>query len=211
MRSWAQHLPDRMNRPLKMLLLSESSYGCILVLCAPSVAPDSSDYVSAMTFEYALQYTESMSSLLQMKDHSVLYTSHDVLRASYVGEKLLDALGVLESHALDGTSLPPPHLPSDVSPLPLFPRRNRAELIAEALKCLEGLDEVLKHLCAQYGYPEPLYQYRQRSLGLSKILHLRRGAYQMPVQHDHRYEASSAQEESEPGTRHASARRIWET
>ena len=194
-----------------MLLLSESSYGCILALCAPSVARDSSDYVSAMTFEYALQYTESMSSLLQMKDHSVLYTSHDVLRASYVGEKLLDALGVLESHALDGTSLPPPQLPSDVSPLPLFPRRTRAELIAEALKCLEGLDEVLKHLCAQYGYPEPLYQYRQRSLGLSKILHLRRGAYQMPVQHDHPYEASSAQEESEPGTRHASARRIWET
>ena len=162
MRVWAQNLPATMSKSLKFLLLSELQYGHILLFCAPGVWRDNRSYASAMVGEYATQYSNQMSSLLKMTEQPALYTSHDVLRASYVGDRLLDILTIDGSLASNGTSPAPPLLPSNFPPLPNS-YRSRSELINQARGCIASLDSILEHLCLQYQYPEPLSEYRERS------------------------------------------------
>ena len=184
MRLWAENLPETITRSLKWLFLSELNYGYILILCAPNVARESYNYANAKIFDYAVKYTENTFSLIQTTEQSALYTSHDVLRASYVGDRLLDILDAGITHLFTSVPPAPPILPSGFSPLPFVPRRSVDELIDQALSCLDRLDRVLEHLCVRYGYPEPLNEFRQRSMGTSRVLHTRRGAYNMPAQQE---------------------------
>ena len=177
MRSWAEHLPDTINSSLKWLLLSELNCGCILILCAPALTRKPSDYANALTFEHAVQYADCMISLTQVTDLSALYTSHDVLRASYVGDRFLDVLEAEGTWIMTGVPPAPPILLSGSSPLPLVHCRSVGGLIDQALSCLKRLEQVLEHLCIRYEYPEPLNDFRARSMGALRILDMRPEVY----------------------------------
>jgi len=184
MRSWAEHVPDTTNSSLKWLLLSELEYGCILIMCAPALTRKPSEYAKALTFEHAVQYADCMISLIEMTDQSTLYTSHDVLRASHIGDRFLDVLEAEGTCVMTGVPPAPPILLSGSSPLPILQRRSVSGVIDQALSCLNRLEQVLEHLCTRYEYPELLADFRTRSTGSLRLLHMRRGVYGMPPRHE---------------------------
>ena len=161
-RAWADNLPLSIARPLRALFKSELLYVNVLILSAPGAAALFHGNGDAALFENVVQYADITSSLIQNSEEFAFYTSHDVLRASYIGCRFLDVLeagGPSLFQRLSGQSVlrgtgPPPPSPS---------YRGAKESIGSAINTIERLDKILKHLCLQYGYSEPWREFRSRS------------------------------------------------
>lgn len=174
LRSWATNLPDVTSQPMRWLFLSELNYGYIQVYSATHFAQTCPDYAKTCILEHTDHYTRYMSALLQTAEHSALYTSHDLLRASYVGQRLLDIIDMKDVTALGGPHGVPSGLGSETLPPTLPPSRSVDEVLNLALSCFDSLSRVLEHLCVQYGYPEPYSEFYQRSRGSIRRLSAQR-------------------------------------
>ena len=169
-RAWVDNLPLSIARPLQALLQSEVLYVNVLVLSAPSAAPLFYGEGDTSLFENAVRYVDIMSSLIQNSEEFAFYTSHDVLRVSYVASHFLDVLeasGTSLFQRLSGQSILRGSEPS----LPAPSYRGIKESIDLAISTIAHLDKILKHLCVQYGYSEPWREFHSRSLIQNHTLH----------------------------------------
>ena len=170
-RGWVDNLPLSIARPLRALLQSEVLYVNVLVLSAPSAAALFYGEGDATLFENAVQYADITSSLIQNSEEFALYTSHDVLRVSYVASRFLEVLeasGPSLFQRLSGQSI----LRGSETPLPAPSYRGIKESIDLAISTIAHLDKILKHLCVQYGYSEPWREFHSRSLIQNHTLHV---------------------------------------
>ena len=164
-RAWAENLPQSISRPSRMLFLSEVLYVDILFLSAPGTADLSSEHINATVFEYAVQYAEATSIITRGSEELAFYTSHDVLRASFVALRFLDVLEAGCTYNVGGLLTKPPSITAaDVLPHPRRPDRAVEDMVPLAISTIALLDKILEVLCVQYGYTEPWQEYHSRSL-----------------------------------------------
>ena len=164
-RAWAENLPQSISRPSRMLFLSEVLYVDILFLSAPGTADLSSEHINATVFEYAVQYAEATSVIIRSSEELAFYTSHDVLRASFVALRFLDVVEAGSTYLFSGPlTEPPSNSTAVVLPHPRRPDRAVEDMVKLAIRTIAILDKVLEVLCVQYGYSEPWQEYHSRSL-----------------------------------------------
>ena len=162
-REWANNLPLSIARPLRALFQSELLYVNVLILSAPGTAAAFHVNGEVIFIETVIQYAEITSSLIQSSEEFAFYTSHDVLRASYIARRFLEVLeagGPSLFQRLSGQSV----LRGSERPRPSLAYRGIKEWIGLAIGTIAHLDKILKHLCVQYGYSEPWREFHSRSL-----------------------------------------------
>lgn len=161
-RAWANNLPLSFARPLRALFQSELLYVNLLILSAPGAAALFHGDGDATLFENVVQYADITASLIQSSEEFAFYTSHDVLRCSYVASRFLDLLeasGPSLFKRLSSQSV----LRGSGLPLPSSTYRGIKESIDLAISTIAHLDKILKQLCIQYGYSEPWQEFHSRS------------------------------------------------
>ena len=170
-RAWAENLPQSILRPSRMLFLSEVLYVDILFLSAPGTADLSSEHINSTVFEYAVQYAEITSIITRGSEELAFYTSHDVLRASFVASRFLDVLEAGSTYLFDKLlTEPPSSTTADVLPPPRRPDRAVEDMVELAISTITLLDKILEVLCVRYGYTEPWQEYHSRSLASLETL-----------------------------------------
>ena len=182
---WAGNLPESLSASQRALFQSETLYFKNLILSAPKAGRSAEPYCNAMAFEYTVQYAEKTSSITRHSHQLAFYTSHDLLRASYIAihflEILENAITTLLSRRIDQ------HLTEGASnemPLPLPPYRGPEDVIETALGTIGLLDEILEDLCVQFGYSDPWQEFHTRSLSSLNMLqhHKGRGASAVKIE-----------------------------
>lgn len=170
MHYWSEGLPDYMNKSLKKLLQSDVLYSSILILLPPELVGTLCGYGTFLIFEYAVEYADLMVSIIEDQESFVFHTSNDILRASFVAERLIDIL--LDDSALLFSGVipraPPDSIPA--SGPSTIPARTIGEMVNRAHRCLAQLEKILEHLGPRYGYPEPLSDFKARSSDLRRSL-----------------------------------------
>ena len=163
-------LPDQIKNPIKKLLRCEALYSSILILSPPDLDDDLTDYGKFLIFEYAVEYADLMSSVGSDAEQFAFYTSHDMLRASFVVKRLLALL--LSDFALffrGSASKPPPQAPTS-SGAPVLPYRAVGEMLSRAYNCLNLCDKTLEYLELRFGYTDPLKEFRVQSSDVRQLL-----------------------------------------
>lgn len=159
---WAENLPPSISKPLRTLFLSEVFYVNLVFLFAPGAAKMIYGCGNSTIFENVVQYTETMSA--RSLEETAFFTSHDVLRASFVGLRFLDILESGDTYLFDGNPTKPMHSVRNDMPSSTQMQRSAEDMIDTAISTIALLDRILKTLCVQYGYSEPWQEFHTRSL-----------------------------------------------
>lgn len=163
-------LPDQIKNPIKKLFRCEALYSSILILSPPDLDEDLNNYSKFLIFEYAVEYADLMSSVGSDAERFAFYTSHDMLRASFVVKRLL-ALLLSDFPLLFGNSISrlPPQAPTS-SGAPVLQHRTVGEMLTTAYKCLNLFDKTLGYLELRFGYTDPLKEFRVQSREVRQLL-----------------------------------------
>lgn len=170
MHIFCSELPDQIKNPIKKLLRCEALYSSILILSPPDLDDDVTNYGKFLIFEYAVEYADLMSSVGSDAEEFAFYTSHDMLRASFVVKRLLALL--MSDFALffgSSTSRPPPQALTS-SGAPVLQHRTVGEMLSRAYNCLNLWDKTLEYLGLRFGYTDPLKEFRVQSNDLRRLL-----------------------------------------
>lgn len=163
-RAWADNLPPSISKPLRTLFLSEVFYVNLVFLSAPGAAKMIYECGKSTIFENVVQYTETMSAITRSLEEPAFFTSHDVLRASFVALRFLDVLETGDTYLFDGNPTKPMHSVRNDMPSSAGMQRSAEDMIDMAISTIALLDRILKTLCVQYGYSEPWQEFHTRSL-----------------------------------------------
>ena len=165
MHSWAVNMPASITPIMRALFLSELMYGYILMVSAPNLFGSSREYAGAIILDSAARYADQMYYVTQNFEEAASYTSHDVLRACYVGERLVDVIEQRNPYVFGTVPSKHPDILSSRPPLAEIRHRTLEDALKRTTKCIIRLDSVLEYLCGQYEYPELLAAFRLRSAG----------------------------------------------
>ena len=171
---FCSELPNQIKTPIKKPLRCEALYSSILILSPPDLDDDLTDYGKFLIFEFAVEYADLMSSVGSDADNFAFYTSHDMLRTSFVVKRLL-ALLQRDFALFFGSSIsrPPPQAPTS-SGAPVLPHRTVGEMLSRAYNCLNLCDKTLEYLGLRFGYSDPLKEFRVQSSDVRQLL---KGSY----------------------------------
>lgn len=159
---WVERMPNVIRRPMKKLLRSELLFASILLL-SPNLLTGAFDvYAKALSFTYAYEYAEIMSSLSGELEKFAFYTSHDMSRCLFVATRLMDILretscellnkGMPEAPQNDRTSLQPP---------PPLPNWKLEEISYKAIECLNRLEIIIEFFELKYNSTEQSIKYKK--------------------------------------------------
>ena len=172
---WAEQIPMAVRRPIKKLFRSELLYASILVLSPDVLTGAFNSYGKALVFTYADEYADIMSSMSGGSEKFAFYTSHDVLRASFVAERFIEVLHTETVQLLDeGMPGAPSTGGSKISPPPSLPNWGPDETLDHAIICLERLEKIIEFLGLRYDYPEPLRKFKADSRNIKQNLVFRK-------------------------------------
>ena len=182
LKSWFLSLSDSAPDFLKQTLRSELFYICI-VLVQPQSATLTDPYGISLLFEYCVGYAQST---WQLCHHSRVFnpcTSMDLVRATFVAQRLLqllqDPIGLLFD-----VEEPSPPLVSPGLVLPPLSKRTIAETAIKAIDALQQIDRVMDILGRRHGYPQAYNTFKQDSDIMLRNLYARR-QHQHPFTSNH--------------------------
>ena len=170
MHKFCSELPNQIKSPIRKLLRCEALYSSILILSPPDLDDDLTDYGKYLIFEYAVEYADLMSSIGSDAEQFAFYTSHDMLRASFIVKRFL-ALLLSDFTLFFGSSIsgPPPQALTS-SGAPVLQHRTVGEMLSRAYKCLNLYDKILEYLELRFGYTDPLKEFRVQSSSVRQLL-----------------------------------------
>lgn len=177
MHLWMAQLPNVIRKPMKKLLRSELLFGSILILSPPGLTSSLKSYGKALLFSYACEFADIMSSINGDQEKFAFYTSHDILRASFVARRFIAILRDGSGQFLDGAMPEAPPPGSGSVPPPSLLKWETDERVNRAVSCLDRLDKTLEHLSIRYDYPEPWKEFKDDSKVLKEMLFLRRDSW----------------------------------
>lgn len=163
MHKFCSELPNQIKSPIRKLLRCEALYSSILILSPPDLDDDLTDYGKYLIFEFSVEYADLMSSIGNDSEEFAFYTSHDMLRASFIVKRFLALL--LSDFALffgSNISRPPPQALVS-SGAPVLQHQTIGERLSKANNCLKLYDRTLKYLELRFGYTDPLEEFREQS------------------------------------------------
>lgn len=178
LRRWKDRIPAMIEEPIKRLLQCELLYGNILILSRPGLLDNLNSYGQALLFCYACEFVEIMCSTIGEQEKFAFYTSCDLLRVSLVARQFITIFQGGPALLLDGVNPVPPSFSSGCIPPPPIPILKRGKVLNDAVRCLDGLDEILKHLGVRYGSTDRWKEYRNNSKGVKEMLCYKLGAWE---------------------------------
>lgn len=169
MHNWLEALPDTTKSPMKQLFRSDILFTGILILSPPGLERTLCDYGEFLIFEFATEYADLMASINQDRETFRFSTYHDVLRASFVAQRLVHTLS--ESISLYTGVLPkaPPNSIPPAGPI-IIPARTVGEIVNKSHRCLDQLERYFEHQGPRYGYSEPLNDFKSQSRGVRQSI-----------------------------------------
>jgi len=177
MHRWWSELTDQIKRPIKILFRGDLLFSSILIMSPTGPAGTLNEYGKFLIFEYTVEYAELMCTVNVDPDQCILYTSHDVLRASFVARRFLTLL-MDDSTLLFGDIMPRDQLLSQGGspplPAPLLTTFTRGvgEMVKRAHECLNLLERALEDLGSKTGNFSPLKEFRANSRRVRQSLPL---------------------------------------
>lgn len=172
MHHWMAQIPAVIRKPVKKLFRSELLFGSILMLTA-SVSNNTTFKLSvnALLFSYTCEYADLMSSIGGDLEKFAFYTFHDILRASYIADRLIALLRDESNQITHGITSDA--LPSNLIPLlpPAFSQWDAEAVASKAARCLECLDQTLEYLGIRFGQDEQLTEFRDKAKDVREMLH----------------------------------------
>ena len=170
MHKFCGELPNQIKSPIRKLLRCEALYSSILILSPPDLDDDLTNYGKYLIFEYVVEYADLMSSIGSDAEQFAFYTSHDMLRASFIVKRFLALL--LSDFALffgSTISRPPPQALTS-SGAPTLQHRTVGDMLSRAYNCLNLYDKTLEYLELRFGYTDPLKEFRVQSSSVRQLL-----------------------------------------
>lgn len=151
MHEWYQSLPAGIQEPVKIAFKSEMLFSSIVILSPSEKIHSVPEYAEALIFEYAVDYAGSMQSGCDGTGKYAFYTYLDALRASYIGQRLLEILLSKHNRALDAGTPSSPQPSSGILLPPPVPNRRSDEKVDRARRGIEQLTGVLEFLGRRFG------------------------------------------------------------
>lgn len=168
MHRWHSELTDQTKRPIKNFFRGDLLFSSILIMSPTGLVESLNDYGKFLIFEYTVEYAELVCTIGRDPDQSVLNTSHDMSRATFVAKRFLTLLnddsGLLFSDILPQDPLSPRGR-SPALPLPLIAAFTRGvgEMAKRAHACLDLLEKALEGLGSKTGNFSPLNEFKANS------------------------------------------------
>lgn len=175
MHRWYSELTDQIRKPIKNLFRGDVLFSSILILSPPGLVGKLNYYGKFLIFEYSFEYAGLMCSVNRDPDQLVLYTSHDVLRASFVARNFITLL-MDDSARLFGDIMPrePPSSQGRSPPLPpalvTTITRGVGEMVNRAYECLNLLEKALEDLGSKTGNFSLLHEFKVESRQIRQSL-----------------------------------------
>lgn len=177
MRRWFEDLPESISQPVRTKFELEVLYSYVYVLSPSLKIPHIPSLGQSLVFEYSIEYTAKMLDVLQDMDKSAIYTFHDILRVYYVGRRFRDVLWNHLEQLLNGvlyeTSYAPPALLAPLIASNGSPQNN----IARAIKCINGVIDILDIFGQKSGYMALRDQFGTDSRSLLDELYARQHGF----------------------------------
>ena len=170
MHRWWAEMPDQIEKSMKRLLHCDVLFSSILILSPSGLDGKLNEYGKFLIFDYAFEYAETMSSISQDQEKVAFYTSHDLLRTSFVAERFLSLL--LQDSDLIFSGIVP-NLPRDSDPWSAPPgiySCGVGEKVNRASRCLNLLERILEWLGPRFGLSSQLNEFKVNSRLVRQLL-----------------------------------------
>lgn len=170
MHYWLADIPNQIDGPLRKLLLCDVLFSSVLILSPSGLDGKLNEYGKFLIFDYTSKYAETMSSISHDHGKAAFYTSHDLLRTSFVAERFLSLL--LQDSKLIFSGVVP-SLPRHFGPWSAHPgiyNLGTLERVNRASRCLDLLEEILEWLGPSFGLSAPLNEFKVNSMLVRQLL-----------------------------------------
>lgn len=157
---WMTQIPNVIRKPMKKLFHSEVLFASVLILSPPRLTSTLQPYSRALLFNYACEFADLMSSISGDLEKFAFYTSHDILRVSFVAIRFLAILRDSPRQFLHGSHPETPFSDLNLYPPPALPNWKPSEIRDKAIKGLKLFGEALKYLGTRYGSLESWEKYK---------------------------------------------------
>lgn len=167
-------LPHNIKQSVRKLFRCEVLYGSIMILSPPGLT-ELDSHAKFLIFEYAVEFAELMYSFNgELEADFAFYTSHDMLRASYVAKRLIDIL-MNDYPLIFSGKIPEAPTPSGPT---MIPCRTVDEMLKRAHNCLYFFDRTLEFLVLRFGREEEsLNEFRVNSSCIRQSLEANYGTW----------------------------------
>lgn len=151
MREWGESLPATLTAGTRRMLEQELWYSYVYCIAPSARAPQITDYIRTLIFEYSLAYLDSMHDTARGGLNAAFYTYHDALKVYFMANQFMAMLRDAEDMLVSDVQVPPPPpCPPGSAPAPMVPRRPGSptkDNLGRSLRCLGRVPETL----ALYG------------------------------------------------------------
>ena len=177
MQEWCSHLP--ISLPLQHLFRSEILYSSILLIWPQGSLASVCPYGRALVFQYAIDYADTTWKMLTFSN-ATFCTSLDILRAFFVGQRLL---GTVQKDSPIFHRAPPqlPPIRHDMVQPPSLIERDPAASIENAIQSIQLLSQILRLLGQKFGYSTAHSKFESESVSVLEILFDRRNTQAAPT------------------------------
>ena len=152
MRRWFEDLPDSITPSVRTKFELEVLYSFIFVLSPSLKVPNIPALGQSLVFEYSIEYTEKMQTVLRDMDSSAIYTFHDILRVYFVGRHFRDVLWQHLERLLNGRLYETPYVPPALLAPLSSPNDNQQNNTTRAIRCINGVVDILDIFGQKSGY-----------------------------------------------------------
>ena len=183
MGQWYSSSLTNVSQALRIHSRCEILYSNVLMLTPPNWLDNLPTYGKALVLQYALEYSDSIHSAINdVSEGFGFYTSHDLLRASFVAQRFVTLL--MRDYELFLSAFVPslsPAAPGSVaSPdvavsgpslsLPPLSKNSNSGQLARIYESLERFETAIDYFCLKYGYTDSLHEYQMSSRSLKQNL-----------------------------------------
>ncbi|KID77082.1 Positive regulator of purine utilization [Metarhizium brunneum] len=152
MREWQESLPNTLPPGIRQMFEQELRYSYVYCIAPSARAPQITNYIRVLIFEYSLEYLNNMYDIAYSGLNSAFYTYHDALKVYFMANQLLAVLRDAQDLLVFGAHVPPPPAPPGSAPAPPIPRRHmRPDIpvggnlnLDRTIWCLERIPKTLQ-------------------------------------------------------------------
>ena len=163
MHDFSSSLPNSVDDRLKRFFRTELLFSSILLISPPGSRIGICEYGKALIFEYATEYAGTILKMCEDVQDFALLTVHDVQRASFVGQRLLDILQQNLTYVFGAVRPLAPTTRSDSILLPTLSMKPVEANLEAAILAVQQMSKILDNLRIRFGDPASYYTFTTNS------------------------------------------------
>lgn len=154
MKEWWDQLPATMNQHIRSFFELNLLYSYVYILAPSPRVPIIAPFAQSLIFEYAIQYSEKMTTHVENRVHAAPISFYDAMRAYMTGRQFIEVLWHNQDRLLSGLIPELPHVPVDSAPPPAVPNtpKDVQANIARSIACIKNFTDCLGLFGMRWGY-----------------------------------------------------------